>query len=239
VPGERADAGVVAEHRLDHVALEPHRQVVVGALGEQVDQPVHALADGALPPQQCRRLAEILPAPARRVDGRFEQQAAHQPRRLIEVAGELRINLRIVPRETRELRLGAGDVVAENDVVVAAERTEQVVRRQHLQPERRQLQVAYHPRMQQAHDVGEARGAKAGGEFLGDRRAADDLAPLQHQGLQARPGEVRPAHQAVVPGPDHDHVIVGRHVVRRIGKLGGGRHLRRCDPVPHRPARFR
>ena len=52
--------------------------------------------------------------------------------------------------------------------------------------------------MQQAHHVGEAGRAESGSEFLGDGGAAHDLAPLQHQRLEARLGEIGAADQSVV-----------------------------------------
>ena len=161
----------------------------------------------------CRKAAPLAP---HRVHRRLEQQSPHHRRRFLQIARKLRVDLRIAAREARKLGLGLLQVIAEDDVVIPAERTEQIVRRQHLEAERLQLQIADDPRMQQAHHVGEARGAKTGREFLGDRRAPEDLAPLEHQRLQPRPGEIRPADEPVVAGPDHDHIVRIRHCAPEI-----------------------
>ena len=59
---ESPDRGVIREHALDDVVLEPGRQIVVGALRQQVDHPVGAIADRAMPPQQRGTPAEARPA---------------------------------------------------------------------------------------------------------------------------------------------------------------------------------
>src|SRR2546430_7867309 len=53
---------------------EPGRQIVVGTLGQQVDHPVGAIADGAMTPQQRGALLEPTPA-AHRVDRCLEQRS--------------------------------------------------------------------------------------------------------------------------------------------------------------------
>src|SRR3546814_10770697 len=45
-------------------------------------------------------------------------------------------------------------------------------------------------------------------EFLGDRRATDDRAPLEHPHLESGAGEVRRAHQAVVATTDDQDIAV-------------------------------
>ena len=44
-------------------------------------------------------------------------------------------------------------------------------------------------------------------EFLGDRGAADDAAPLQHTDFVTGPGEIERASQAVVSAPDQDGIV--------------------------------
>ena len=209
--GKSADRRVVGEHRLDHVALEPHRQVVVGALTQQIDQPVSSITDGSVPPQQCGGLLEILPAAPDRIDRGLEQQFPHQPRGLLELPRELRIDFRIVAREAGEFRLRLADVVAIDDVVVAAERTEQIVGRQYLETERLQLEIADHPGVQQAHHVREPGAAEPRAEFFRDCRSADDIAAFEYERLQAGFGEVGTADQPVVAGPDDDDIEFARH----------------------------
>jgi hypothetical protein len=128
-----------------------------------------------------------------------------------------------VAREARELGLRLLHVIAEEDVVIIPQGTEQVIRRQHREPVRGQLQVADDARVQEAHDVGEARGTEARHELLRHRRAAEDLAPLEHQHPKARLCKICPAHQSVVAGPDHDDIVCIRHGVL-AGEGSRGRH---------------
>ena len=61
-----------------------------------------------------------------------------------------------------------------------------------------------------------------GADRVDRRRApAHGVAGLQHEHVEPGPGEVRRAHQAVVPAAHHDHVV-HRHVVR--GHVGAGAH---------------
>ena len=48
---------------------------------------------------------------------------------------------------------------------------------------------------------------KPGKHLLGHRRAADALAPLEHQHPLARAREIGRAHQAVVAAADDDRVV--------------------------------
>src|SRR2546430_11601601 len=159
---------------------EPGRQIVVGTLGQQVDHPVGAIADGAMTPQQRGALLEPTPA-AHRVDRCLEQQLPHDHRGLLEITRELRINFRVVTREAREFGLGLVDVVTEDDVLVGAEGTEQIVGRQYLQPKGAQLQIPYDPWMQQTHHIGKSGGAKSRAELLGHGRSEEHTSELQSQ----------------------------------------------------------
>src|SRR4029450_8191033 len=47
--------------------------------------------------------------------------------------------------------------------------------------------------------------------FLADRRAPQDVAPLEDEHLASGPGQVGGASQPVVPGADDDRVIDRRH----------------------------
>ena len=55
---------------------------------------------------------------------------------------ERRVALGVLLREAGELRLGARDVVAEDQVVAVLERAEQIGRGQHLEAEVAQLELA-------------------------------------------------------------------------------------------------
>ena len=69
-----------------------------------------------------------------------------------------------------------------------------------------QAHVGDHLRIEQADRVAGHRVAKAGMEFLGHRRAADHRPGLADRHLQARPGQIPGADQAVVATADDDRV---------------------------------
>src|SRR5207249_4136458 len=68
-------------------------------------------------------------------------------------------------------------------------------------------QLADHLGVEQAHGIGGRGVAKAGREFLGDRRAADDGAALEHPYLEAGAGEIAGADEAVVSAADDDDIV--------------------------------
>ena len=78
-------------------------------------------------------------------------------------------------------------------------------------PCRGSCEVADDLRPQQADDVASDAEAEAGEDLLGDRGATEDVAPLEDEGPQAGPGEVRGADQAVVATADDDGVVALRH----------------------------
>src|SRR5579885_17034 len=211
--GEGADRGVIGQHRLDDVALEPAREEIVGALRQEIDDAVGLASDLALAPQERRRLLEGFPVAARRIDRRLEEELAHDRGRLLEIGVEFGIDLGVVPREARELGLRLLRIVAEDDVVAIVERAEEVVGGQHFEAELAQLEIGDDARMQEAHHIGEDGGAEARREFLGDGGSADDVPPLQHQHPEPRLGEVAAADEAVMPGADDDRVVLSRHPV--------------------------
>src|SRR5262249_23296256 len=151
---------------LDRVVLEPRGEVVVGALRQKIDHAIRTVADRAVPPQQGGTALETRPAAADRIHRRLKQELPDYRGRLLEIPYELRVDVGVMTREARELRLGFLQISAVEDVVVAAERTEKVVGRQHLKTERVELQIADDARVQETHEVGKARSAKARGEFL-------------------------------------------------------------------------
>jgi len=72
-----------------------------------------------------------------------------------------------------------------------------------------QVQLVDHPGLQQRDGVGGDRIAEARMELFGHRRAADHAAPFQHGDLQAGPGQVGRAHQAVVAAADQQRIAGG------------------------------
>ena len=62
-------------------------------------------------------------------------------------------------------------------------------------------------------------------DLLGYRGPAENVAPFEHDYLQARPREVGRRHQPVVPAADHDGVV---HT--SVGCALPGRHQQRHAP---------
>ncbi len=83
---------------------------------------------------------------------------------------------------------------------------------------------------QQAHDVREHREREAGEDLLAHRRAADALAPLEHDDALAGAREIGGADEAVVAAADDDRVVGGRRqrVTLRANRASG-RGPGRCD----------
>ena len=227
-PDEGADAAVVGEHRLDVGALEPLRQVVVGAHREQIDEPEELAAHAAVLPQERRRLPERLPVAARGIGRRVQQDLAQDHHRFHQVAVELGVDRGVLRREAREVLLRLLDRVAEHDVVAAPERTEHVGGGQHLEAVAAEIEVGDHLRVQQAHQVAEHAEPEAGDDLLGDRGPADHVAALEHDGAQSRAREVAAAHESVVAATEDDGVVAVGHwnppvARRRQRKLYWGR----------------
>ena len=91
--------------------------------------------------------------------------------------------------------------------VAGAERGERAVEGQDVEAMPRQLELADDLRAEQRHDVREDRESEAREDLLGDRRAAEDVALFEDQGLHPGPGEIRGADEAVVAAADDDRVV--------------------------------
>ena len=74
----------------------------------------------------------------------------------------------------------------------------------------RQLQIRDHLRIEQRHRVARHRIAEARMKLFRDRRAADDIAPLQHQHLQPGLSQIRRANEPVMAPADDDNVVQAR-----------------------------
>jgi hypothetical protein len=72
----------------------------------------------------------------------------------------------------------------------------------------RQVQLADDLGAQQRDDVRRDGVLEAGIDLLGDRRAAEHVAPLEHEHLAARAGEIRRIDEPVVAAADDDDVVL-------------------------------
>src|SRR6187401_2224749 len=90
-----------------------------------------------------------------------------------------------------------------------------------------QSQVTDHLRMQQADGVAGGGVAEAGMEFLGDGRAAEDVAAFEQRDGQAFARQVGGTGQAVVAGADDGDVQFRGHVLQR--RTCPGSRWNRCS----------
>src|SRR5437764_4598838 len=123
-----------------------------------------------------------------------------------------------------------------HEVVIVRQWCERALERQDVQAVARELELADDFRAQQTHNVGKDREAETREHFFAHRRAADALAPLEHQNLATGAREIGGTGEAIVPAADDDG-IVGLHALFRGGSKNGFlttrplARLRRCSTV--------
>ena len=218
----RADLGADDARRrevaLEDVALEVVVEEVGGAAGEQPDQVVHDLRlDAAQVRGQLGQVVEVLGRLAEDVRRRLvEQRLDHlaDPLHVVLVAVHRVGVVRRVPHDLLDVLVA---VLAEQQVVAVLHRRERRRHQDRHEAVLDELELLDDVGPQQAQRVRERREVEARDELLGDRRAADEVAPLEDQRLQAGLGEVGAVDQAVVAAADDDRVVVlgvVRHGVR-------------------------
>ena len=121
---------------------------------------------------------------------------------------ELRVPLRVQRAELGDLAPGPLLVPPARQRAPVEQRREGAVERDELEPEARQVELADDVGPEQADDVGADREGEARVELLAHRRAAQDVAPLEHEHLAPGPGQVGGAGEAVVAAADDDRVVV-------------------------------
>ena len=113
----------------------------------------------------------------------------------------------IAAGEFRDLGLRGRDPAPDDERAIVRQRQEIRHRTEHdPEPVLGEPEIADHLRVQEADRVARGRIAEARVEFLGDRRAAEHAAPLEHADLEPALGEIRGAHEAVVSAADEDGV---------------------------------
>ena len=224
-----ADDARRREPALDDVAVEVVVEEVGRAAGEQADavlqhprrQRLHPLGQIG----QLQRVGGIVAEQVgrRRVDQRL-QRLAHLRHVVLVLIHRVGVVL-AVPGDLFEVGVAVG---AHQQVVAVLHRRERAGHLDRHEAVLGQLEIMDDVGAQQAERVRERGEVEPGDQLLGDRRAADDVAPLDDQRLQARLGEVRAVDQAVVAAADDDRVEggVGRHRYQAVflgGLNSGGR----------------
>ena len=220
-----AGTGPGADHRGDRqhpahrVGLEGVLDQVRGAAREQPGEVDGlALVDVLEPAQQQRLAREVgrLARPELRrdlADERTEHlaQAVHP---LVPVPDRVGI----LGGELRDLLAPRGLVVGELEVLPVDARREVGALRVDVVAVAHEVEVAHQRGRQPGDDVGQARDREVGSEgLLADSSATHDVAPLEHEGRQARAGEVGGRDEAVVPAAHDDDVVALGHARTSAG----------------------
>ena len=159
-------------------------------------------------PQQTGQVARLQRG---RIGRNHAEYRLHGARHLVHEPPELVVGLRVARRVARQLAAVLVVVVPLREVVAVRQRRERALQRQDVQAVPRQVEIANDLGAQQAHHVREHRELEAGKDLLGHGRAADALAPLEHEHALAGAGEIRGAHEPVVAAADDDCVVGRRH----------------------------
>ena len=232
-PCERGPTLVPMIARRREVALEDVRLEVVveevgGAAGQQPDGVVQRpLVHPPEPRAERGQREQLLGVVAeqvrrRRVEERLDRLADH-----LHVVRVLVVGVGVVLAVARDLLEVLAVVLAEPQVVAVLHRRERRRHQQRHEAVLGQLEVVDDVRPEQAQGVREGREPEARVELLGDRRAADERAPLEDQRLEPGLGQVGAVDQAVVAATDDDRVV---------GPVGGARPGGR-RPSASRPSR--
>ncbi len=226
--GVVADDGVEAERALDEVVLEPAVEEIARALDEQVHHVALRLDVEAGQPPPLRRGGEQRAQAAAGVRRGLQRQVAEDVGDALERRLVPREGLGVLGREAGELGLRARRAAAQFQVAAVVRQEVGDRPRQHPPAALVQAHVADDFRPQQADGVACRRVAEAGGEFLGHRRPADDVAAFEDADLQPRAGEIEGADEAVVAAADDQRVIGLGHIActRRLHPGGGARSRR-------------
>ena len=219
-PDPRAD-----DRGRGHVALEDVRlEVVVEEVrrraGEQPDRVVEDLPV-QLPEARAQRgqADQLLGVVAPEVGRRLVHQRLDGLEDLGDVVVERVVRVRVVLRVPRDLLVVLAVVLPEEQVVAVLLRAEGRRHQDRHEAVLHELELVDDVRAEQAQGVRERREPEARAELLGDRRAADIAAPLEHERAQAGLREVRRVRHPVVACADDDRVVRPRLAVR-VGLRG-------------------
>jgi hypothetical protein len=208
-PGPAADDAGDAEHAAHGVGLEPLLHEVGDAGREQPGQVERrAYVDLAELGADLRHPEEVggtLRADARRY---LVQQRSDERTEAAHPGLPALVGVGVPEGELADLGPALRRIVRQPQVAPVAPGCEVRTLRVDVVAVLGQLEIADHAPVEPADDVGQRRHGVVGAErVLGHRRAAHDLAPLQHQ--HAAPGlrQVRRRDEPVVPPADDHHVV--------------------------------
>ena len=177
----------------------------VDELGDALD---FLLAQARAVLAELQQAAQVAPAQRGRIrwhkrEHRLDRlgRACHLPRIFVRRFGVAR-------RVTIDFAARQVVIVPAREVIAVVERRDRARQRQYLEAVPRQFEVADDLGPQQADDVRKLREPVAGEYLFGNGRAADDVAPLEHDDLLACPRQIRRSNQAVVAAADDDRIVM-------------------------------
>jgi hypothetical protein len=207
---ERPDDAGGRHRRLEHVRLEPLIEEVHRAHRHELDLIVFVVVaqrlEAAAEEHQVHQPARI---ERRRIGRGHVQDRFDEPAHLDHRLPVLVVRFGVDSRVPRDLAPRLAVIVHAPQVVAVRHRRERTVERENLETVSREIELADDLRAQERDDVGGDRVLEARVDLLGDRRAADDVAALEHEHLPSGAGEVGRADQAVVAAANDDDVVVG------------------------------
>ena len=158
------------------------------------------------------------------VEQRLERLADH-----VQVVAVLLVGVGVVLAVAGDLLEVLAVVLGQPQVVAVLHRGERGRHEQRHEAVLGELQVLDDLRPEERERVRERREPEAGTQLLGDGGAADEVAPLEDQGPQARLREVGAVDEAVVAAADDDGVVGPVGARRRASRssAGAGGLLRR------------
>jgi hypothetical protein len=194
---------------LEHIGLEPLVEEAGRAHRHQL-QLVVLVLPGELP-EAAQQEQQLLQAPRverHRIGRRQAENRPYEAPHLHHRPAVFVVGFGVQARVARDLAVGLGVIVGPPEVVALRHRRERAVERQDLEPVAREIELADDLRPEQRDDVRAHREVKALEHFLGDGRAADDVAAFEHQDPAAGAGEVGGCGEAVVPRADDGDVVL-------------------------------
>ena len=207
-PDLGADDARAREVALEDVGLEVVVEEVRGAAGQQADGVVEgALVHPAEPLAQLREREELLRVVAEDVGRRLVEQRLERLADHVQVVAVLLVGVRVVLAVAGDLLEVLAVVLGQPQVVAVLHRRERGRHEQRHEAVLGELQVLDDLRPEERERVRERREPEAGTQLLGDGGAADEVAPLEDQGPQARLREIGAVDEAVVAAADDDGVV--------------------------------
>ncbi len=230
------DLRVEAERRLDRIAFEPVVEQVARAAGHELPQvALRGAREAGELSAQTQRMQPVAPASAE-VGRRFEDEIAQRVGRGFDRKGVVGQARRVPRRKSGQFPLSIAQGRSQPERTAVGLRQE--IRERALDDAQAvggEPQLADDFRIEEAHGVGGRGIAKAGREFLGDRRAADDRAALEHPYFETGAGEIAGAYEAVMTAADDDDVV--KHRTSAASRSGRRRRCRRNSRTSSRVGR--